>query len=95
MFNHKPTDLCRWVVDYKTFLNPITDEKKQKAWVEYHNQESREKTGYDCLKWLIDYCHDNNLIFPQLLIHTMNEVGYTNMVYYYRNALRNKFIKLN
>lgn len=81
-------------VHYKTFLTPPTEIGKQEAWVEYHKQDSREKTGYDCLVWLTDYCYDNDKVFPNLLIHTMNQVGYNNMVFFYRNAVRNKFIKL-
>jgi len=39
-----------------------------------------EKTGYDCAKWLIYYCIDNNLELPKtILIHTMNTVGAVNI----------------
>lgn len=34
-----------------------------------------EKTGYDCAKWMVDYCLDNNLPHPQFVAHTMNPVG--------------------
>lgn len=30
----------------------------------------REKTGYDCAKWLCDYCLDNELKFPEYLVHS-------------------------
>lgn len=83
-------------IHYKTFLTPPTEAEKQAAWVAYHERiDEREMTGHDCLKWLAEYCHDNTLIFPQILIHTMNTVGYNNMVFYYRAAVRNKFIRLN
>jgi hypothetical protein len=90
-FDHDLAD-----IHYKTFLRPAGDAAKQAAWTEYHEREGdREMTGYDCLKWLADYCHDNAVIFPQILIHTMNTVGYNNMVFFYRSALRNKFIRIN
>ena len=39
-----------------------------------------EKTGYDCAKWLINYCLDNNLDLPTtILIHSMNIVGTENI----------------
>lgn len=83
-------------IHYKLFLSPTTEAEKQSAWTAYHERtDAREMTGYDCLKWLAEYCHDNTLIFPQLLIHTMNAVGCDNMVFYYRAALRNKFIRIN
>lgn len=40
----------------------------------------KEKTGYDCAKWLIDYCLDNDLEFPkQIYIHSMNPHGSLNI----------------
>jgi hypothetical protein len=34
-----------------------------------------EKTGYECAKWLVDYCLDNNLVCPKFYCHSMNPVG--------------------
>jgi hypothetical protein len=34
-----------------------------------------EKTGYECAKWLVDYCLDNNLACPNFYCHSMNPVG--------------------
>ena len=40
----------------------------------------KEKTGYHCAKWLIDYCIDNKLELPtEVLIHSMNPVGSANI----------------
>jgi len=42
--------------------------------------EDTEKTGYDCAKWLINYCIDNQLDLPEtILIHSMNPVGSLNI----------------
>ncbi len=39
-----------------------------------------EKTGYDCAKWLIDYCIENKLELPKMiLIHSMNVIGAQNI----------------
>lgn len=36
----------------------------------------KEKTGYDCAKWMIDYCKENNLSLPKIIMcHSMNPVG--------------------
>jgi hypothetical protein len=70
-------------------------EARQSAWEDYHNAPDHLPTGYDCLKWLVDYCHDNAVTFPHIFIHTMNTTGYQNMVHYYHSAVRNKFIKVN
>jgi hypothetical protein len=45
-----------------------------------YNDETLEKTGYHCAKWLIDYCLDNNLEVPtRILIHSMNPYGTQNI----------------
>lgn len=48
-----------------------------------------EKTGYDCAKWLINYCIDNKKELPTtILIHSMNIVGSQNI-----KSLFNSYLK--
>jgi hypothetical protein len=47
-----------------------------------HYDKFEEKTGYDCVKWLCDYCIDNGKEFPKWYLHTMNPVGKENMKMY-------------
>lgn len=49
------------------------DYDKSKEWQE--SQVHQEKTGYDCAKWLVEYCLDNNLNLPLFYCHSMNPVG--------------------
>lgn len=37
------------------------------------------KTGYDCAKWLIEYCMANNQSLPEYYLHTMNPIGAENI----------------
>lgn len=39
-----------------------------------------EKTGYDCAKWLINYCYNKDLDLPAYIIHSMNPVGKQNII---------------
>ena len=39
-----------------------------------------EKTGYDAAKWLVDYCIDKGLKFPDFDVHSMNPVGKENIL---------------
>jgi len=39
-----------------------------------------EKTGYDCAKWLINFCKQNKIELPTYKIHSMNFVGEQNIV---------------
>lgn len=55
---------------------------------EYYNNPDREMTGYDCAKWLCDYCYDNNYKFPYYLIHSWNMTGSKNIRTYINNFLK-------
>lgn len=44
-----------------------------------------EKTGMECVKWLCEYCLDNQKFLPEYLIHTMNPAGDVNMRSYLEN----------
>lgn len=35
----------------------------------------KEKTGYHAARYLIEYCIDKNIPFPEYTIHSMNPVG--------------------
>ena len=50
--------------------------------------EFKEKTGYDCAKWLCDYCSQNALPLPTYLIHSMNPVGRDNILGVFKNFER-------
>ncbi len=48
----------------------------------YSNTDSKEfveKTGYDCAKWLVEYCMDHDLELPDFYCHSMNPVGKKNI----------------
>jgi len=55
-------------IEYETTPNKIIDYSKY-----------NEKSGYDCAKWLIDYCIENDLYPPNYLIHSQNNVGGRNI----------------
>lgn len=46
----------------------------------------KEKTGYDCAKWLVEYCFDNKKQLPQWYVHSHNPVGKANIEAYLKNA---------
>jgi hypothetical protein len=51
-------------------------------------QAGREYTGYDCAKWLVDYCIDNDLSLPEWNIQSANPIGAENI-----RSLLNNFQK--
>jgi hypothetical protein len=52
------------------------------------NSTEYEYTGYDCAKWLVDYCMDNDLDLPYWDIQSANPVGKTNI-----NSIMNNYRK--
>jgi hypothetical protein len=50
----------------------------------------KEKTGMDCVKWLVDYCINTGNEFPIWYLHTMNPVGRENMRSYITSFLKSK-----
>jgi len=48
----------------------------------------KEKTGYDCAKWLVNYCMERGLPFPEYYVHTMNPIGKENITQYIENFKR-------
>lgn len=47
-----------------------------------------EKTGYDCAKWLVDYCADREHTLPRCYIHSGNTVGVDNIKSYLNNFIK-------
>ena len=47
-----------------------------------------EKTGYDCAKWLSDFCIDNELQLPLYNIQSANSVGKENIDSYLKNHIK-------
>lgn len=55
---------------------------------EYYQKGDREMTGYDCAKWLVNYCLDNDKDIPPYGIQSANTVGKENI-----DKLLKSFIK--
>ena len=45
----------------------------------------REKTGYECAKWLVEYCREKDLNIPKYVVHSMSIVGKRNIIAYLEN----------
>jgi hypothetical protein len=55
-------------------------------WSDYYSSsriqekaDHKEKTGYDCAKWLIEYCLDKKTPMPETHVHSANPVGADNI----------------
>jgi hypothetical protein len=43
-------------------------------------EKKETKSGYDCAKWLCDYCWTNGLPIPSWNVHSANPVGRDNII---------------
>ena len=62
-----------------SFDHDLNDAHYEKTSFDY-DDETQEKTGYHCAKWLIYYCMDNKKELPAIiLVHSMNPAGSQNI----------------
>lgn len=48
----------------------------------------KEKTGYDCAKWLVDHMIDNDLKMCDFIVHSMNPAGAYNIKGYINGFIK-------
>jgi len=64
-----------------SFDHDLSDEHYDHTnYQEFYYEEFKEKTGYECAKWLIDFCVDKDIHLPEYLVHSMNPVGKSNII---------------
>jgi len=49
----------------------------------------KEKTGYDCAKWLIEYCLNSEQPLPKYTVHSLNPIGAENIKHLLNNFGKN------
>lgn len=49
----------------------------------------KEKTGYDCAKWLVNECMKKGVKHPPYMCHSMNPVGKQNIINYIESYNKN------
>jgi len=59
--------------DYQAFRNGYPEYFDGQPWPEH------ELTGYDCAKWLVNYCMDHNKELPKYNMQSANPVGKANI----------------
>jgi len=68
-----------------SFDHDLSDEHyspKMYSGVDDYNElysEFKERTGYDCAKWLCEYCLEHKCDLPEYFVHSMNPVGRDNI----------------
>ena len=75
------------IPDMVSFDHDLADEHYAPTGIGY--DEFVEKTGYHCMKWMIDYIIDNKIKkLPHVLIHSANPVGAENIERLWQNFIK-------
>lgn len=68
------------VRNYSQFVRVIVDPEYMTELISFDNDLGAELEGYDCAKFLVDYCLENNLKLPKYLVHSGNTVARENII---------------
>lgn len=74
-----------WVTNYQEFVDWIMINGLPDGICFDHDLGPTEETGYDCAKWLTEYCYAQNLKLPFYNIQSSNPVGKENIKCYLEN----------
>jgi len=66
------------VYDYDEFVNFI-NKNGVPEFISFDHDLGEGKTGFDCAKFLVDYCLDNRITKINFHVHSQNPVGKENI----------------
>lgn len=72
-----PSGFAR-VYDYDEFVSFILT-NGMPDFISFDHDLGLGKTGFDCAKWLVEYCLDNQVSLPEFFVHSQNPVGKENI----------------
>ncbi|WP_245566885.1 cyclic-phosphate processing receiver domain-containing protein [Christiangramia portivictoriae] len=78
-----------WLKDHYKFRNWIQVHGLPDGICFDHDLGKDTPTGYDCAKWLVNYCLDNKLSLPLWSSQSANPVGKANINRLLRNFIKN------
>ena len=75
------TENIAWVKTYDEFVTQVKafDKDISSCIVHFDHDLGEDKDGYDCAKWLIDWCLQNDYGVPDYDIQSANPVGRQNI----------------
>ena len=76
-----------WVLNYDEFVEWIKYNGLPHT-IAFDHDLGETIGGYDCAKWLVEYCIDNDLDLPNWIVQSANPVGKDNI-----NGLLNNYLK--
>jgi hypothetical protein len=68
--------------DYVSFDHDLSNT----IWSPEDVYDEGEKTGYECAKWMVNYCLDHKKDIPPFAVHSMNPSGAERIMSYLKQA---------
>lgn len=66
------------IPDFVAYDHDLADAHYTKSdFIDYNNY--KEKTGYDCAKFLVSLCASKNIEHPDYIVHSLNPAGKANI----------------
>jgi hypothetical protein len=66
------------VTNYDEFVS-FLEQQGVPIFISFDHDLGDVKTGYDCAKYLVEFCLDNFLTLPDYKVHSQNPVGKENI----------------
>ena len=66
------------VYNYADFVEYIT-QNGLPDFISFDHDLGEDESGYDCAKYLVEYCIEHNLSLPKFSVHSQNPVGKENI----------------
>ena len=66
------------VYNYEDFVEYIT-QNGLPDFISFDHDLGEDESGYDCAKYLVEYCIEHNLSLPKFSVHSQNPVGKENI----------------
>lgn len=78
----------KWTIvrDYESFVTHIEKNGIPDLISFDHDLGGNSLSGYDCAKWLVDFCFESGFNLPICKVHSANPVGKLNIQMYLKNA---------
>ena len=76
--------------DFVYLLNKLYNKYNRidEIWFDHDLGDVNDGTGYDCAKYLVQFCEDNNIKLPEYHIQSANQVGKLNIDSYLKSYIK-------
>lgn len=77
-------------IEFKSLLNKLYTKYNRidEVWFDHDLGDVNDGTGYDCAKYLVDFCIEHDMKLPEYHIQSANPVGSLNIDSYLKSYLK-------